>query len=259
MSCLSGQPLQPLCGPSFSTCPLCAQIPWSLGRLGTVGFRDHLYSDCSQIPLSTSHLTPGSTHFSNCLLNIPLILSPDTQTHHCKKEFGVTFSSRPAWSWVSPFAPGRSHPHSKQLRQQPSRYPGVSLPLLSPICVTSLPFSQLLPNNVHVHHLFPEHLEPLPNWSSASSLPILSCSPQAIRESFLISRHTHYSPLNALQYCPITFRLEFTHLVCLLRPFWICSLPAAPASSLLPNYMLDLPSQPTVSEQTRPRNSLAGA
>lgn len=168
---LSGQPLQPLCGPSFSTCPLCAQVPCSLGRLGTVGFRDHLYTDCSQIPLSTSHLTPRSTHFSNCLLNIPLILSPDTQTHHCKKEFGVTFSSRPAWSWVSPFAPGHSHPHSKQLRQQPSRYPGISLPLLSPICVTSLPFSQLLPNNVHVHHLFPEHLEPFPNWSSASSLP----------------------------------------------------------------------------------------
>lgn len=40
---------------------------------------------------------------------------------------------------------------------------------------------------------------------------------------FLISKHTHYSPLKTLQWCLTTFRLNFKCLTCLVRLFSISS------------------------------------
>lgn len=144
-----------------------------------------------QKPLSTSDLTPRSTHLSSCLLNIPDTSPRHSNSSHAEKNSESCSPPDLVQLLCSHFAHRHSHPHSKQPRQKPSNCPGVRLSLLCTVCPTTLPDSCVFT----VSFL---NIVAFPHWPPCLLSPIPSHSPHAIRAIFLISEPT-LLPLTTLQ------------------------------------------------------------
>lgn len=174
-----------------------SQVPCSLGRWDLVGFRDHLHFGGLQLPLSTSDLTPGSTHLSNGPLNIPPIPPQGAQPCHRQKEFRVTLSPRQGPAPVSP-SRARAQPAIWQTAKTKNLEVSWRLPFLTPHFLSHLSLHphSYCPTQMHVHHHFPGHHSLFPTAHPASSLPLPSQSPHAVRAIFPISQCTCYLALS---------------------------------------------------------------
>lgn len=172
--------------------------------------------------MAPRYLSPPQTSLLGQLicLNVSLTLPSCTQTHHTQKRI----QSRSPLDLIQlrcQFAHRHSHLHSSQPRQKPSRYLGISLSLLSTICVTWFLSTPQLPPDSYACLPSLSTLQPLPTGHPASSLPLSTRSPHVIRVIFLISKHPRYSPLKTLQWCLTTIGLSFKCFTCLVRLFSI--------------------------------------
>lgn len=139
-SSLSGQPAQcvllSLSPPVPYVLVFSSRVLCSLGSLDTVGLRVHLHAGGSQMPLHTSDLIARWTHWSNCRLNTPLILHPDTQTHHMQKRIPSHALPQPWPGSCVPISLTGTANHTAD-GQGETLEVSPCLPLPTPYCVTS--------------------------------------------------------------------------------------------------------------------------
>lgn len=142
-----------------------------------------------QKPLSTSDLTPRSTHLSSCLLNIPLTLPPGTQTPHMQKRIQSPALPQTLSSSCVPISLTGTAIHTANSQDRSPRTVLVSAVPYSALCVPPL-----CPTHMHVHRL----LSPLATLPLVSrSIPFSTCN-----QSDLSNKRTYITPPYNLTVAP---------------------------------------------------------